>query len=165
MKRASAIVILALFSAAVTPAQHNSPAPAASASSTAGPRLYDPTRDPEQDVGQAVIQASWSGKRILVQVGGDWCSWCHKLEAFFDADPSLLKLRDNNFILVKVNFSPENENAAFLSRYPSIPGYPHIFILAPDGKFLHSEDTSLLEQGDTYSKAKLVDFLTEWSPR
>jgi len=28
---------------------------------------------------------------------------------------------------MKVNFSPENENKAFLARYAEIPGYPHLF--------------------------------------
>ena len=53
---------------------------------------------------------------------------------------------------LKVNFSPENQNRSFLRRYPRIPGYPHIFVLESDGRFLHSQGTAELESGRSYSR-------------
>jgi hypothetical protein len=73
-------------------------------------------------------------------------------------------LRDKNFIMVKVNYSEENKNEPLLSRYPQINGYPHLFVLERDGKFLHSQDTGQLEEGKGYNLAKFMAFLKEWSP-
>lgn len=131
----------------------------------ASAKLYDPARDPERDLGDAIIQASWSGKRILLEVGGDWCIWCHRLEEFVENDRGLVHLRDTNFILVKVNYSQENTNEAFLSKYPKIPGFPHIFVLSPDGKFLYSEGTSELEHGESYDRQRVAAFFKKWAPR
>lgn len=71
----------------------------------------------------------------------------------------------NNFVTLKVNFSPENKNASFLGRYPRIPGYPHIFVLESDGRFLHSQGTAELESGRSYSNEKMTQFIDRWRIR
>ncbi|HUX46309.1 MAG TPA: thioredoxin family protein [Terracidiphilus sp.] len=123
---------------------------------------YDFHRDPAADLALAETEAQAQHKRILLEVGGDWCYWCHQLDDFFKGDAAVRKLRDDNFILVKVNMSAENPNGAFLSHYPTIPGYPWIFVLGADGKFLKSEDTDLLQSGDLYSSRNVTEFLTAW---
>ena len=135
-----------------------------SKSNTEPPPPFDPTRDPKRDLNDAIATAGRSGKRILIDVGGEWCIWCHRLDAFFISHDDLMELRNKNFVVFKVNVSPENKNESFLSSYPKIPGYPHIFILAPDGKLLYSEDTSKLESGDSYSHERVKDFLKKWAP-
>ncbi|HVC48453.1 MAG TPA: thioredoxin family protein [Terracidiphilus sp.] len=123
---------------------------------------YDFRRDPAADLALAETEARQQHKRILLEVGGDWCYWCHQLDGFFKGDAAVRKLRDDNYILLKVNMSPENANSAFLSHYPAIPGYPWIFVLGADGKFLKSEDTDLLQSRDLYSSHKITEFLTAW---
>ena len=125
---------------------------------------YDPKRNAAEDIQEAIKEAQPSNKRILLEVGGEWCSWCHTFDRFFEANPDLLILRDKNFVTVKINFSEENENKEVLSRYDAIPGYPHIFVLDSDGKFLLSQNTSVLESGKSYDLERLTAFLTKWAP-
>ena len=124
---------------------------------------YDPKRDPEKDIQDAIAEADRTGKRILLEVGGEWCSWCHIMDRYFEQNPTLLEFREKSFVMVKVNFSRENENKKLLSRYPDIPGYPHIFVLDTDGKLLHSQDTSKLESGKSYDLDKFWSFLKKWA--
>lgn len=128
-----------------------------------GPTKYDPKRDAEKDIQNAVAEARRTGKRILLEVGGEWCSWCHIMDDYFEQNPKLLDFREKHFILVKINFSRENENKRLLSRYPTIPGYPHIFVLDISGKLIHSQDTSQLESGRSYDLEKFFSFLTKWA--
>ena len=123
---------------------------------------YDPGRSAEQDLRNAVTEAQRTGKRILLEVGGEWCSWCHIMDKFFDQNPNLTKLRDTNYVTVKINFSKENENGKFLGQYPKIPGYPHLFVLESNGKLLHSQFTGDLEQGQSYNLQKFTKFLEAW---
>ena len=123
---------------------------------------YDPGRSAEQDLRNAITEAQRTGKRILLEVGGEWCSWCHIMDKFFDQNPNLTKLRDTNYVTVKINFSKENENGKFLGQYPKIPGYPHLFVLESDGKLLHSQFTGDLEQGQSYNLQKFTKFLEAW---
>lgn len=124
---------------------------------------FDPARDAAADVAAACAQARAQGKRVLVDVGGEWCSWCHTMDRFFERDSQAARLRDAGFVWVKVNYSPQNRNEAVLSRWPRISGYPHLFVLDADGTLLHSQDTSVLEAGNGYDHDRFVDFLTRWS--
>jgi thioredoxin-related protein len=126
---------------------------------------YDPKRDASRDILDAVDEAQRSNRNVLLEVGGQWCSWCHTLDGFFAANPDLRQLRDQNFVTVKVNYSEENENKRVLARYPSISGYPHIFFLDARGKLLFSQDTGLLEKGPSYDLKKLTAALTKWGPK
>jgi thioredoxin-related protein len=125
---------------------------------------YDPKRDAAADIQDAIKEAQRTKKRILLEVGGEWCSWCHTLDKFFETNPDLLALREKNFVTVKINFSEENENKEVLSRYETIPGHPHIFVLDSDGKFLYSQGTSALESGKSYDLERLKAFLQKWAP-
>lgn len=125
--------------------------------------VYDPARNAEQDLRDAVAEARRSEKRIILDVGGEWCMWCHRLDAFFEANAQLLALRNKKFIMLKINVSPKNTNQKFLSRYPPIPGYPHLFVLDPNGKLLHSESTGTFELGSSYSLQKMETFLKRWA--
>lgn len=97
---------------------------------------FDPKRDPNLDLQNAVSTAQKENKRIILDIGGEWCSWCRAMDFFFMRNPKLAKLRDKNFIWVKINMSEENENKEFLSKYPEIQGYPHLFVLEKDGTLL-----------------------------
>lgn len=126
---------------------------------------FDPLRDPKADIEAAVVKAKAQGKRIVLDLGGEWCGWCRYMDRFFFENADLARLRDDNFVWVKVNFSEENENPAFLAAYPAAAGYPHLYILDETGKLLHSQDTSALEQGKGYNLAKFTEFLRAWSPK
>lgn len=126
---------------------------------------FDPARDAAKDIADAVAEANRSGRRVLLDVGGEWCIWCHKLDEFFATNPDAAELLQANYVAVKVNFSPENENQAVLSRYPEIPGYPHFFVLDESGTVLHSQGTGDLEEGDHHDRDKVMAFLRKWAPK
>jgi len=127
------------------------------------PKKFDPTRDPAKDVAAAAEAAKAQGKRVLVDVGGEWCVWCHIMDDFIAANPDVRSVLDAGYVVVKVNWSRENKNEAFLSTLPAIKGYPHLFVLDGSGKLVHSQDTDVLEQGRSYDKAKFVAFLKKWT--
>ncbi len=137
---------------------------AAASAAQSLPTRFDPARDAAADVAMAAAQAKAQGKRVLVDVGGEWCAWCHILDRFVDANADVRSLRDAGYVWVKVNWSKENKNEALLSRWPKIQGYPHLFVLDGDGRLLHSQDTGSLESGKDYDRAKLVAFLKAWVP-
>jgi thiol:disulfide interchange protein len=136
-----------------------------SSSTYTAPDKYDPRRDPEKDLAAAEAEAKTSNRNIIVIVGGDWCSWCHIMDDFFHDHRDVTALREKNYVLMKLNMSHENENRAFLSRYPKIRGYPHIFILDADGKLVQSQPTNVLEDGRTYNVKRFKKFLEEFAPK
>src|SRR5512143_1581824 len=124
---------------------------------------FDPARDAQADVARGVAQANAEGKRVIVDVGGEWCTWCHVMDRFIAAHPDVRALIDTRYVWVKVNVSPENRNEALLSRWPSITGYPHLFVLDADGTLMHSQNTGALEAGKGYDKAKFLALLRRFA--
>lgn len=129
---------------------------------------FDPARDPAADLAVAQAEARRTGKRIVLDVGGEWCSWCHLLDAFMEGDREIRDLRDAKYVWMKVNYSEDNENATFLSQFPAIKGYPHLFVLDANGKLVHSQFTGELEadkgQPKGYNRERFFAFLQDWAP-
>lgn len=124
---------------------------------------YDPARDADQDIVDALVEAKRTNKRVLLEVGGLWCIWCTHMDDFFAKQSAALALREKYFVTVKINYSDENKNVALLSRYPKVAGFPHIFVLEADGSLVHSQDTGDLEEGKGYSVVKFTTFLKHWA--
>jgi thiol:disulfide interchange protein len=125
------------------------------------PARFDPARDAATDLATAAAMAKAQKKRVLVDVGGEWCPWCHILDRFVASNADVKKVVDDNYVWVKVNWSPQNRNEAALSRWPKVKGYPHLFVLDGEGRLLHSQNTDDLEAGDSYDKGKMLAFLRE----
>jgi len=125
---------------------------------------FDPKRNAAKDIRDAIVEARQSGKRVLLDVGGEWCIWCRRLDSLFASHPDIEEVLRRNFVVVKVNYSKENKNTRVLSHYPKVAGYPHIFILDDRGKLLRSEDTGELESGKGHDPRKVLSFLRAWSP-
>jgi thioredoxin-related protein len=128
------------------------------------PDKFDPKRDATKDIAAAVAEAKRTGKRVLLDVGGEWCIWCHRLDTLFAKNPDLNQFLHKNFVVVKVNYSKENKNEALFSKYPEIPGYPHLFVLDSSGRLLCSQDTGELESGKGHDPQKVMAFLETWAP-
>ena len=129
------------------------------------PSKFDPSRDAAADVAEALARARTQGKRVIVDVGGEWCAWCHILDRFIAGNPDVRSLIDARYVWVKVNYSKDNRNEALLARWPKVAGYPHLFVLDAEGELVHSQDTGALEAGKSYDVAKVTAFLARWSAK
>ena len=71
-----------------------------------------------------------------------------------------------NFVVIKVNYSKENRNLETLKKleFPQRFGFPVFVILDANGKRIHTQNSSYLEEGESYSKKRVLDFLKQWSP-
>jgi thioredoxin-related protein len=126
-------------------------------------KIFDPKRDTAKDISEAIKLATKKNKHILLDVGGNWCIWCHRLDNTFETDKEVAHLL-KNYVVVKVNFSSDNPNKAALATYPPITtGYPHLFVLDKAGKVIQDQDSGLLESGDHHDPAKIISFLKKWS--
>lgn len=125
---------------------------------------FDPQRNPFDDVRNALAQARQERKNVLLDVGGDWCVWCHRLEAFIESHAELAELRSRYYITVKIYVSDSDDtNTDFLRHLPPIEGVPHLFVYNGRGSLLRSQATEPLEEGDSYNYDRVRAFLLEWS--
>lgn len=128
--------------------------------------IYNPNADAKADIAAAVKLAKQSNKHVLIQVGGNWCIWCHRLHDFIQADKSLDSLMNVNYVVVHVNYDSEHHNDAVMKDlgYPQRFGFPVLVILDEKGKRLHTQDSALLEKEKVYYNAEhLSNFFRNWS--
>ncbi len=123
---------------------------------------YDPRANPYRDLERALDRAEAENKRVLIVVGGDWCVWCEILDIYLTRNTDVRTAFEASFVMLKVNWSPVNENTAFLSGFPRSRGYPDFFILESNGAFLRQQDTGLLEREDNYDRARMLAFAQRW---
>jgi thioredoxin-related protein len=127
---------------------------------------YNPTANAKVDIEQAVMEAKKSGKHVILMTGGNWCSWCIKFNKMIIKDPQLDSAVNANYIFYHLNFSKENKNADILAKYgyPQRFGYPVFIVLDDNGNRIHTQNSAYLEEGKSYSKSKVLEFLDNWSP-
>lgn len=125
---------------------------------------YDPNRDSDHDLTNAKSWAKQGHKRILLVVGGNWCVWCARLDAFFAANPDITSFRDSHFVMVKIYSGMKGKRPGALARLPKVSAYPHFFILDEDAAVLQSKDTDEFESGPSYDHDRLLAFLKTWAP-
>ena len=126
---------------------------------------YGDDRNADDDLAATMTRATTEKKRIILQVGGEWCGWCKLLTGFIEKNEAVRSSLGQNYLLMKVTYTQKQPNEAFLSKYPKIKGYPHLFVLDAAGNLLHSQDTGELEEGKGYNESKVLEFLESWKPK
>ncbi|MDT0604103.1 thioredoxin family protein [Thalassotalea castellviae] len=126
-------------------------------------RIYDDQRDPFSDAKAAIELAKKTNRNVLIEIGGNWCTWCHKMDAFLEKNPDIYQKLHSEYVLLKINVSDSNENEAFMKSLPPTLGYPHMYVSTATGKMMLSKDTAeLLTQGN-YSREAWLSFLEKWN--
>lgn len=125
-------------------------------------KVYDDTRDPFADANDAIRLANETGRNVIIEIGGNWCTWCHKMDAFLAENPDIYQLLHQKYVLLKINVSDTNENEAFMKGLPPVLGYPHMYVSTGQGKMLLSKDTADFLTNGQYSREAWLSFLNKW---
>lgn len=131
-------------------------------------KLYSPFSDADSAIKVAVKKAKAEGKYVLLQGGGNWCSWCIEFVRFCKADPKIDSVMNASFVWYHLNWSKENENKKIFARYGYAQrfGFPVFIILDGNGKRLNTQNSEYLEDGKkSYNREKVQAFLEMWAPR
>lgn len=129
--------------------------------------LYDPAANAEKDLEYLVMVAKSQKKHVLIQAGGNWCIWCLRFEDFIKKDSGINAVIEKNYITYHLNWSKENENKKTFAKYGYAQrfGFPVFIILNSKGERIHTQNSELLEEGKSYSVAKVKAFLEMWTAR
>lgn len=124
---------------------------------------YDKSADPSEDLSRTLTRAKAEEKRVILQVGGDWCSWCALIADYMSTNETIRDHLNEHFLVMKVTY-PSDYSEAFLADYPECEEYPHFFVLDSNGDLLHSQRTGELEKGEGYDDDAFMAFLQQWTP-
>ena len=138
-------------------------------------KVYNEDINPIEQIDQAVAKAKSEGKFVVCQVGGNWCPWCLRFADFITNDTTVGKVIADNFVYIHVNYNPRKSEgeakarqaAELMKRLDNCGrfGYPVFVVLGEDGKVVHIQDSSFLEEGQGYNKEKVLRFFNNWTPK
>lgn len=128
-------------------------------------KIYDKGIDAIAQIDEALEKARESGRLVICQVGGNWCPWCLRFNRFIKEDAEINKVIKENFVYIHVNTSKENKNEEALKRLgnPGRFGYPVLVILDNDGRVMHIQNSSYLEEGKSYNPKLVLQFFQNWT--
>ena len=129
------------------------------------PKIYDEKADAMSQIDQALEEARESGRFVICQVGGNWCPWCLRFAKFITEDEEIANVVKENFVYIHVNTSKANKNEEALRRLgnPGRFGYPVLVILDDEGRVIHIQNSSYLEEGNSYNHKKVLEFFLNWT--
>lgn len=115
-------------------------------------KVYDEAADARQQIAAALSKAKKENRRVLVQWGGNWCSWCILLNNTMTSDPAIKKELSYEYDVVHVDAGqPAGKNIELAKSYGADlekHGFPFLTILDADGKAVANQETSSLEKKD-----------------
>ena len=146
------------------------------ANAQTGPKkVYNEDINPIEQIDAAVMKAQSEGKFVICQVGGNWCPWCLRFADFITNDTTISKVISENFEYIHVNYNPRKsegavkaqEAAALMKRLDNCGrfGFPVFVVLDENGKVIHTQDSSFLEEGQSYNQEKVLRFFKNWTPK
>lgn len=129
------------------------------------PKVYDETINPIEQIEMALEDARTTGRKVICQVGGNWCPWCLRFANFITTDPEINEVIEKNYVYIHINTSKENKNKEALERLgnPGRFGYPVLVILDHEGRVMHIQNSSYLEQDKSYDRKKVLEFFLNWT--
>ena len=138
-------------------------------------KVYNEDIDPIAQIDQAVVKAKSEGKYVICQVGGNWCPWCLKFADFITKDTTISKVIAENFVYIHVNYNPRKsqgeekmaQGKSLMKRLNNAGrfGFPVFVVLDEEGRILHIQDSSFLEEGRGYNQEKVLRFFKNWTPQ
>jgi len=131
----------------------------------AGP-LYPDVARASADIDAALEAATSTGKRVLVDFGGDWCGDCKVLDATLRKPENAALLR-SKFVMVHVNVGAKgiDHNLDIAQRYgiPLKKGVPALAVLESDGRLVYAQRNGEFEPLRKMDPQSVNDFLRKWS--
>jgi len=131
------------------------------------PYPYDEKADATAAVDKAISRAKTTGKRVLIDMGGNWCGDCRILAATMEL-PEMKAFVAKNFEVVEVDVGHMDKNLQIPARYgvtERLEGVPAVFVVDPkSGKQLVAKaDVAALADARHMQPQDLANWLAKYT--
>ena len=130
------------------------------------PYPYDEAADADAQVAKALARAKAHHKRLLIDLGGNWCGDCRVLAATMEL-PALGAFIDKHYEVVTVDVGRFARNLQIPARYgftQRLTGVPTLLVVDPrTDTLLNREDVFALSSAGSMSPQALADWFGRWA--
>jgi thiol-disulfide isomerase/thioredoxin len=129
------------------------------------PYPYEETANADAEVAAAFARARKSGKRVLIDFGGNWCADCRIIAGVMEL-PEMKPFMARYYEYVAVDVGRFNKNMHIPARYGlgRLPkGVPTIVIAEANGKAVNISNAADLESARSMTPQGIADWLARWA--
>jgi thiol-disulfide isomerase/thioredoxin len=126
---------------------------------------YNEYADADSDVARAFAQARAEHKRVLIDLGGNWCADCRILAGLMEL-PEVKRFVDAHYVVVIVDVGRFNRNLQIPAHFgitQRLEGVPAVLIANPDGTLINEGHIAALADVRSMSPQGIVDWLASWA--
>ena len=130
------------------------------------PLPYDEKANADAQVATARARAVRTGKRLLIDLGGNWCLDCRLLAGTIDL-PEMKRFVDRHFVVVTVDIGRFDKNGQIATGYGvkgRLKGVPAVLIVDPRRNvLLNAGHETELADARSMGPQALADWLAKWA--
>jgi hypothetical protein len=126
---------------------------------------YDESANADKQVAAAFARAKTSHKRVLIDLGGNWCPDCLVLANLMRL-PAMRAFLEAHYEEVAVDVGRFDKNLQIPARFgitKRLEGVPSVLIATPDGKLVNAGHVSALSDARHMTPQALADWLARWT--
>jgi thiol-disulfide isomerase/thioredoxin len=126
---------------------------------------YDESANADAAVAAAFARAKKSHKRVLIDLGGNWCGDCIVLANFFQL-PEMRRFVAAHYEEVSVDVGRFNRNLQIPARFgftKRLEGVPTLLIATPDGKLVNGDSVFATADARNMTPQSLADYLARYA--
>ena len=131
------------------------------------PYPYDEAANADAAVALARARARASHKRLLIDLGGNWCADCRILAATLEL-PEVRAFVAAHYELVQVDVGRFDRNLQIPARYgirSRLEGVPSLLVIDPrSDRLINAGHVSALADARNMTPQSLADWLAAWTP-
>ena len=131
------------------------------------PYPYDEAANADAAVAAARARAAASHKRLLIDLGGNWCADCRILAATLEL-PEVRAFVAAHYELVQVDVGRFDKNLQIPARYgikSRLEGVPSLLVVDPrSDRLINAGHVSALADARHMTPQSLADWLAGWTP-
>lgn len=128
------------------------------------PLPYDEKVDADARITQAKARAKASGKKLIIDLGGNWCADCRILAGVMEL-PEVGTFLRRHYEVVTVDVGRFDRNQQVIRHYgiDKLKGVPTLLIVDPrTDKLLNADRLSALADARHMTPQALADWLAQW---
>ena len=126
---------------------------------------YDEHADADAAVAAAFDRTRKSHKRVLIDLGGNWCVDCVVLANFLKL-PEMQRFMAAHYEMVSVDVGRFDRNQQIPARFGitgRLKGVPALLIATPDGKLVNGDDVFATSDAHTMTPQALAEYLAKYA--
>jgi len=126
---------------------------------------YDEAANADAQVAAAFARAQKSHKRVLIDLGGNWCGDCIILANFVKL-PEMRRFMEAHYEEVSVDVGRFNRNLQIPARFgitKKLEGVPALLIVTPDGKLVNGANIFATADARHMTPQALADYLAKYA--